>query len=322
MAGDRPPPFQLRCLPVKGGARFRRQGHLGRLRHRRQPRRPRGHEQPSPARHHRDARGRSRPRDRARQQRARRWDFGLHYIGLSGTDVTDKVDGLSVDGELSFDAGSFTSLQFGAASTGRSKTRDTIENDTNGGSCIYCNLYGVTFVSLGAQAVHSLSLPNFMRNFGGRHLTGSYFDVHAVPRRDSTALDGQPILDEDGNPTGEVYDSSLVAPEFNPAQSYDVDEDTLAGYSAPTSARTAGSRTWACATSTPTRRRGPQSTASCAWTTRRPSPDLSPDVTYSPAEPLKENGSYSKLPFLDVGWWPRRTSCSARRSRRSFRVPR
>ena len=32
-------------------------------------------------------------------------DFGLHYIGLSGTDVTDKVDGLSVDGELSFDAG-------------------------------------------------------------------------------------------------------------------------------------------------------------------------------------------------------------------------
>ena len=68
-------------------------------------------------------------------------DFGLHYIGLSGTDVTDKVDGLSVDGELAFDAGSFTSLQFGAASTGRSKTRDTIENDTNGGSCIYCNQY-------------------------------------------------------------------------------------------------------------------------------------------------------------------------------------
>ena len=29
-------------------------------------------------------------------------DFGLHYIGLSGTDVTDEVDGLSVDGELDF----------------------------------------------------------------------------------------------------------------------------------------------------------------------------------------------------------------------------
>ena len=84
-------------------------------------------------------------------------DFGLHYIGLSGTDVTDKVDGLTVDGELAFDAGTFTSLQFGAASTGRSKTRDTIENDTNGGSCIYCNLYDVTFASLGAQVVRDLS---------------------------------------------------------------------------------------------------------------------------------------------------------------------
>ena len=72
LAGDRPPPFQLRCLPVQGGARLRRQGHLGRLGHRGQSRRPRGHEQPSPARHQRDARGRARPRDRARQQRARR----------------------------------------------------------------------------------------------------------------------------------------------------------------------------------------------------------------------------------------------------------
>src|SRR5688572_22786207 len=75
-------------------------------------------------------------------------DFGLHYIGLSGTDVTDTVDGLTAAGELTFDAGAFSSLQFGAATTSRSKTRDTIENDTNGGSCIYCNLYSTTFESL------------------------------------------------------------------------------------------------------------------------------------------------------------------------------
>ena len=32
-------------------------------------------------------------------------DFGLHYIGLSGTDVTDDVTGLTIAGELKFDTG-------------------------------------------------------------------------------------------------------------------------------------------------------------------------------------------------------------------------
>ena len=211
-------------------------------------------------------------------------DFGLHYIGLSGTDVTDQVDGLSVDGELAFDAGAFTSLQFGAASTGRSKTRDTIENDSNGGSCIYCNLYGVTFESLGAQVVHSLSLPNFMRNGGGRHPNRFvYFDVQQYLAA-LTALDGQPILDEDGNPTGEVYDSSLVAPEFNPVESYDVDEDTLAGYVSANF----GTDSWFA--NVGLRYVNTDTTARTAIDSivrvDDPTPDVptsSPDVTYSPA---------------------------------------
>ena len=91
-------------------------------------------------------------------------DYGLHYIGLSGTDVTDEVTGLSIGGDLDFDVGVFKSLQFGAASTERSKVRKTIENDTNGGSCQYCNRYDVTFASLGANVARPLSLPNFMRN--------------------------------------------------------------------------------------------------------------------------------------------------------------
>ena len=234
-------------------------------------------------------------------------DFGLHYIGLSGTDVTDEVDGFTVDGELSFDEGAFKSLQFGAAATGRGKTRDTVENDTNGGSCIYCNLYGVTFESLGAQVVHSLRLPNFMRNGGGHYPQRFvYFDVRQYLAA-LAALDGQPILDEDGNPTGDVYDSSLVAPEFNPVQSYDVDEDTVAAY---LNANFGGDSWFA--------------NAGLRWidteTTARtaidaivrvddPTPNIptsSPDVTYSPAEPLTEKGSYSKLlPSLNVGYWPR-----------------
>ena len=235
-------------------------------------------------------------------------DFGLHYIGLSGTDVVDTVDGLTVDGELAFDSGTFTSLQFGAASTGRSKTRDTIENDTNGGSCIYCNLYDVTFASLGAQVVQDLRLPNFMRNGGGRYPTRFVsFDVQQYLAA-LAALDGQPILDENGDPTGDVYDSSLVAPTFDPVQSYDVDEDTLAAYVNANF----GTEDWFL-------------NAGLRWidtdTTARtaidaivrvddPTPGIptsSPDVTYSPAEPLTEKGNYSKvLPSLNVGWWLRK----------------
>jgi iron complex outermembrane recepter protein len=235
-------------------------------------------------------------------------DFGLHYIGLSGTDVTDTVDGLTVDGELAFDSGSFTSLQFGAATTARSKVRDTIENDTNGGSCIYCNLYSVTFESLGAQVVNDLRLPNFMRNGGGRYPTRFVsFDVQQYLAA-LAALDGQPILDENGDPTGEVYDSSLVAPAFNPVQSYDVDEDTLAAY---VNANFAGESWFA---NLGVRWIDTDTTARTAIDSiirvDDPTPGVptsSPDVTYSPAEPFTEKGNYSKLlPSLNVGFWPRK----------------
>jgi TonB-dependent receptor len=165
----------------------------------------------------------------------------------------------------------------------------------------------VTFASLGAQVVHSLRLPNFMRNGGGRYpLRFVRFDVQQYLAA-LAALDGQPILDENGDPTGDVYDSSLVAPEFNPVQSYDVDEDTVAAYVNANF----GTESWFA-------------NVGLRWidtdTTARtaidaivrvddPTPGVptsSPDVTYSPAEPLTEKGSYSKvLPSLNVGWWPR-----------------
>jgi TonB-dependent receptor len=94
-------------------------------------------------------------------------DYGLHYIGLSGTDVNDRVTGFTVSGSLEFGDGPFKSLAFGAARTERGKTRNTVENDTNGGSCQYCNMYTTTFESLGASVVRPVSLPNFMRNAGG-----------------------------------------------------------------------------------------------------------------------------------------------------------
>ena len=234
-------------------------------------------------------------------------DYGLHYIGLSGTDVTDEVTGLSIAGQLELDMGALKSLQFGVASTERTKERRTIENDTNGGSCQYCNMYSTTFESLGANVAHTLSLPNFMRNAGGSYPRRFMsFDVNSYLSA-LRALDGQPILDEHGEPTGEVYDASRTAPEFNPVQSYDVDEETVALYLS--SNFVAGSWfgnvgvRWV---STDTTAKTAIDSIVFVEDPTPETPTSSPDVTYSPAEPLREKGSYEKfLPSLNVGYWVR-----------------
>lgn len=234
-------------------------------------------------------------------------DYGLHYIGLSGTDVTDEVTGLSIGGELKLQFGALETLQFGVASTDRNKVRNTVENDTNGGSCQYCNMYDTTFASLGEQVVRPVSLPNFMRNAGGSYprrfvsiSASSYLNALRV-------LDGQPILDEHGDPTGDVFDASLTAPAFNPVQSYDVDEETTALY---LNAEFKGSAWFASAG---VRWIKTDTTAKTAVDSilfiDDPTPEIptsSPDVTYSAAEPLTQKGSYDKfLPALNVGYWLR-----------------
>ena len=232
-------------------------------------------------------------------------DYGLHYMGLFGTDVTDKVTGLSIAGELEFDLGVFKSLQFGAASTERTKVRNTIENDTSGGSCQYCNLYSTTFESLGANVARPLSLPNFMRNSGGNY-PSRFMSFNANGYLNAVrALDGQPILDEHGDPTGEVYDASLTAPTFNPVQSYDVEEQTTALYlnanlKADRWFGSAGVR-WVSTDTTA------KTAIDSILFIDDPTPEIptsSPDVTYSDAEPLRQDGSYNKLlPSLNLGFW-------------------
>lgn len=232
-------------------------------------------------------------------------DYGLHYIGLSGTDVNDKVTGFTLGGALKFDAGAFKSLQFGAARTERGKVRNTIENDTNGGSCQYCNMYGTTFASLGANVVRTVSLPNFMRNAGGHYpRTFVQFDVQQYLQA-LRALDGQPILDENGAPTGAVFDASATLPEFNPVQSYDVQEDTNALYlkadwGADDWFASAGVR-WI---STDTTARTAIDSILYVLDPTPNIPTSSPDVTYSEADPLLQKGSYRKfLPSINAGYW-------------------
>jgi TonB-dependent receptor len=232
-------------------------------------------------------------------------DYGLHYIGLSGTDVEDTVTGFTLAGSLEVDAGVFKSLSFGAARTERTKVRNTVENDTNGGSCQYCNMYTTTFGSLGADVVRSVKLPNFMHGAGGSFpRTFIRFDVPAY--LDALhALDGQPILDENGDPTGDVFDADNTLPELNPVQSYDVEEDTNALFvkadlKADKWYASAGVR-WV---STDTTARTAINDIVFVDDPTPEVPTSSPDVTYSEAEPLTQKGSYSKLlPSFNAGYW-------------------
>jgi iron complex outermembrane recepter protein len=232
-------------------------------------------------------------------------DYGLHYIGLSGTDVEDTVTGFTLGGTLAVDSGVFKSVSFGAARTERTKVRNTIENDTNGGSCQYCNMYTTTFESLGADVVRSVSLPNFMRGAGG-HFPRTFirFDVPAYLQA-LHALDGQPMLDENGDPTGDVFDASRTAAELNPVQSYDVEEDTNALF---VKADLKNDSWYASAgvrwVSTDTTARTAINDIVFVDDPTPEVPTSSPDVTYSEAVPLTQKGSYSKLlPSFNAGYW-------------------
>ena len=159
-------------------------------------------------------------------------DFGLHYIGLSGTDVDGRGRRASRSTASShFDRGA---CHVAAVRRRRHRAHQDARHDRERHerrlvpvlqscttprsrvsartSCTRCRC--PTSCATAAAAIRSASC---------RFDVAQYLDA-------LRALDGQPILDENGDPTGEVYDSSLTAPEFNPVQSYDVEEDTIALY--------------------------------------------------------------------------------------------
>ena len=230
-------------------------------------------------------------------------DWGVHYIGLSGTDVKDDVTGATLSGSLNVEWGPVSSLDFGVSNTVRNKTYDTVENDTNGGSCVYCGNYQLTFADLGADVVRQLNLPHFMRNSGGT-FPHSFVTFDVANYLDALrAADGTQWTDFEGNV--HTHDYSLLLPELNPVQSYDVEEDTTALYLQANVKRdtwfaNAGLR-WV---KTDTKAK---TAVNRIVSIVDPTPDVptsSPDVTYSEAEPFSQNGSYDKfLPSLNFGYW-------------------
>jgi TonB-dependent receptor len=235
-------------------------------------------------------------------------DYGLHFAGLTGTDIKDTIDGASLDGRLALGgAWHVDALQFGASATNRKKDRNSIGNEKSGGACQYCDMYSTTFASLGANVVQPMTLPNYMRNAGGS-FPGSFikFDVPAYFAA-LKSLDGKPILDADGNPTGQTFDVSKSQPVFVPTDSYSVTEKTttlygqleLAGenWNGNVGARLVRTKTTS------------RSAIDKIVAIDDPTPDIptsSPTVTYSPAVPVSEDGSYTKLlPSANISWWAR-----------------
>lgn len=235
-------------------------------------------------------------------------DYGVHFTGLTGNNIKDTIDGASLEGRLALDGKwHIDGFQFGASGTSRKKDRTAIGNEKSGGACQYCDMYSTTFASLGANVIHPMTLPNYMRNAGGS-FPGSFvaFDVPAYLAALAT-LNGKPILDANGNPTGETFDVSKTQPVYVPTDSYKVTEKTATLYgqfelSGEHWNGNVGLRV--VRTKTTSRSAIDQIVA-----IDDPTPDIptsSPTVTYSPAVPVSENGSYTKLlPSANLSWWAR-----------------
>lgn len=233
-------------------------------------------------------------------------DYGIHFAGLTGVDIKDTVDGGSLEGRLSLDGKwNIDAFEFGVSGTSRSKKRTAIGNEKNGGACQYCDMYSTTFANLGANVVRPMNLPNYMRGAGG-NFPGSFvaFDVPAYFEA-LKALDGKPKLDSDGNPTGEFYDVSKSQPEFVPTQSYDVREKTatLFGQFELSGERWNGN-VGVRVVHTKTRSR---SAIDDIISINDPTPEIptsSPDIEYSEATPVSQDGSYTKvLPSANFSYW-------------------
>lgn len=155
-----------------------------------------------------------------------------HFTGLSGYSVHDEVNGATLDGTLKFeDAGPLTQLRFGVAETLRKKTRDDLDNSWTGGAHQYdfyttpVGANPITYGSLGANVISTRTFPNYMQGAGGSFPTSvAVFNIgtllNALQR-----LNGQPNLYKGG-----LYDFAATLPQFNAVNSYDVHENTTAGY--------------------------------------------------------------------------------------------
>jgi TonB-dependent receptor len=152
-------------------------------------------------------------------------DFNTHYMELRGDNIKDEITGGTVAGKLYVGEWGIDSLNFGMTRTERSKRRDLVNNTLNGGADYYSVDNAINVADLGGGVLdRTLSLPNFMNKVGSsfpRSFLG--FDVPNY-LRSLEAYNGNP------RPDGTVYDFANAAPQWNPLESYRVEEKTNAFY--------------------------------------------------------------------------------------------
>ena len=152
-------------------------------------------------------------------------DFNTHYMELRGDNIKDEITGGTLAGKLYVGEWGIDSLNFGMTRTERSKRRDLVNNTLNGGADYYSVDNAINVADLGGGVLdRTLSLPNFMNKVGSsfpRSFLG--FDVPNY-LRSLEAYNGNP------RPDGTVYDFANAAPQWNPLESYRVEEKTNAFY--------------------------------------------------------------------------------------------
>ena len=152
-------------------------------------------------------------------------DFNTHYMELRGDNIKDEITGGVLGGDLFVDRFGIDNIKFGVSLTDRSKRRDLVNNTLNGGADYYSGNYAINVGDLGGNVLsHTFTLPEFMNKVNS-HFPRSFlaFDVPNYLQQ-LAAYNGTP------RPGGGTYDFANAAPQWNPLESYDVSEKTIAPF--------------------------------------------------------------------------------------------
>ena len=160
--------------------------------------------------------------------------WSTHYDGLSGFSLKDTVTGAKLAATYTVESGILKHIDAGVSYMRRSKSRRDISNDWTNGSNQYSSLYNtldgqpgpITFATMGANVISTFKFPNYFSGAGGNFPRTQVLINAANLLAGLKSLDGTPDYT-----SGEgTYDFANTLPQFNPTNSYDVTEQTLAGY--------------------------------------------------------------------------------------------
>ncbi|MGH8195388.1 MAG: TonB-dependent receptor, partial [Woeseiaceae bacterium] len=156
-------------------------------------------------------------------------DFAPHWAARFGDDINDEVVGLKLNANYALDLSMAedSSVDFGVAYTGRTKTKNSLDNFA-GGACNYCG-YPYFFGDVGADVVRPFPVDDLFGSEGAN--VPRAFPVFDIPAYAGglAASDGQTLTSYSGNTrTFGANESAVWAPIPNPVNSYDIEENTTA----------------------------------------------------------------------------------------------